>query len=252
MSDLQSGGSEKDKRKKRAALASGRFELAASQLNAVLNNAVIGLTVSDLNEAYVFVNDIFAAMLGYEASELTGRSFRDIMHPDDLSQQEVGLAELGKVSAVVDSSKRYLHKTGGIVWVKETLSYIRERGNKDFVAAIVQDITAEHDAREEERRLRFLTDNSSDYVSLADSLGQISYMNKAGRKMVGLRLDAKELGNSVDYACPDELDRLLREVLPSINERGFWEGRMKLRHIGTGEEIPVHVKSLQIRDSTTF
>jgi PAS domain S-box-containing protein len=81
-------------------------------------NSVIGLAVADAEGKWVDVNPAFCDLVEYTESELRSKTFHDITHPDDSGPHSEML------SAVLNGnrdhylmSKRYITKTGGIVWI---------------------------------------------------------------------------------------------------------------------------------------
>jgi PAS domain S-box-containing protein len=85
----------------------------------VMNTMGQGLTVVDEKFNYDFVNPAFAQMLGYSLEELSHRSSRDFVHPDDMAiwDQSVKLRKKGKVT---NYEWRVLRKDGHSISVMVT------------------------------------------------------------------------------------------------------------------------------------
>ncbi len=49
--------------------------------------------------------------------------------------------------------------------------------------------------------------------------------------------------------CRRELRVLREEILPTVRQRGVWEGRFSLRHFVTGEAIPFDTRGFGIFDT---
>jgi PAS domain S-box-containing protein len=93
---------------------------------------------------FIKVNKAFCEITGYSESEILGKNFRDITHPDDLYQSDGITIELledvSKESGTIE--KRYFHKSGNIIWALTTLSLIRDSvGKPQFFITQIQDIT---------------------------------------------------------------------------------------------------------------
>jgi len=234
-----------------AAEDNNRFKLGAAHFSAAFCKASMGMVITDMNGNYILVNDAFVTLLGYPAETIYGMNARDLLHPDDLLVSQDLTSHLSEGASTLDTVERYKHKDGRTVWVKKSATFVSNENTGDVIVCILQDITEEENAREQERRMHFLIDNSSDYISLIDSDEQIIYLNKAGREMIGMPHDAVHLGKTADLAVAEEVARVRREILPVIQKQGYWEGNLSLRHLVTGEEIPVHIKSLMIADSIT-
>jgi PAS domain S-box-containing protein len=109
------------------------------------------------------------------------------------------------------------------------------------------DISSPQD--EEAENLRFLVDNSSEFISICNADGRMTYLNNAGRKMVGLAPDAVDLGMNSDYVHTTESEGELKMRLTQLQLENRWEGTSYLKHFITGEAIPVYVTTLTLNNS---
>jgi PAS domain S-box-containing protein len=97
-----------------------------------------------------------------------------------------------------------------------------------------------------------LVENSTDFIGIADATGKPTYVNPAGRRMVGLAQDFPVGDTSMpDYYAPDQRALASEVILQSMVERGHWEGETAFRHWQTDEAIPVSDTHFMIRDPTT-
>ena len=62
---------------------SAYWDLEAVISHDLFETISIGMIVMSEMGHYLVVNPAFCRMLGYSKKELTGRSFRDVTHPDD-------------------------------------------------------------------------------------------------------------------------------------------------------------------------
>jgi PAS domain S-box-containing protein len=127
------------------------------------------------------------------------------------------------------------------------------------VAWIAQDVTQ---LRAAERRLRSanaelglfqaLVEASVDFIAIARLDGKVSYLNPAGRTMVGLAPDADVTDTTIaDYLTPDGLERSLAVEQPAVRDRGSWEGESTLQPRDGRPPIPVAIASFLIHDLVT-
>lgn len=96
-------------------LFKGTFELAA-----------VGIATVALDGRFSVVNQKFCEIVGYQTEELTSLKFQDITHKDDLLTDEKLVEQV--LSGALDTytlEKRYLHKSGHVVWVSLTVSLSR-------------------------------------------------------------------------------------------------------------------------------
>ena len=122
--------------------------------------APIGMTLVDLDGRFMRSNQALCDLLGYTEEELMALSFQDITHPEDL---DIDLAHVQRLLSGEASSytmeKRYLTKTGRLVWVLLAASLVRDDDGAPlhFISEI-KDIT---ETREMEERLRQLADHDA-------------------------------------------------------------------------------------------
>ncbi|MDP4028570.1 MAG: PAS domain S-box protein [Gallionella sp.] len=91
----------------------------------------------------------------------------------------------------------------------------------------------------ENATLAAILEATTDIVATASPEGRILYLNRAGRKTLGLAED-EDLGRYTiaDFHPPEEAERILHTVLPAVAADGPWDGESVLRS-HTGADIPV-------------
>jgi PAS domain S-box-containing protein len=122
------------------------FELAAS-----------GIGHIDLEGRFIKANRALCRILGYTAEELTGRTVKDVSHPDDRSVTDAERERMrgGEIEAV-HFEKRYLRKDGATVWVDLTVALVRgAEGQPLYEIAVFDDIT---ERKQADAALRAQTD----------------------------------------------------------------------------------------------
>lgn len=154
-------------------------------------DAPIGLSTKDHTGRITSVNRAMCAIVGYTEMELVTRTFRDITHPDDLSDEERLLAELVDGSrSVYHLEKRYIRKSGETVWVRLTCTLLEAWDSMHYTAfGMIEDIT---ERRQQEEALRFhrdmlnsLFDGLDDGLLLLDQGGIVLAANRALCRMLG-------------------------------------------------------------------
>src|SRR6185369_5081523 len=125
------------------------FELAAS-----------GIGHIDLNGRFLKVNRSLCRILRYTADELTGRTVKEVSHPDDRGVTDAERERMrdGEIESV-HFEKRYLRKDGETVWVDLTVALVRDADNRpQYEIAVFEDISerkqAEAALREQTERLQ--------------------------------------------------------------------------------------------------
>jgi len=122
-------------------------------LHAVFEQSPFGMALVDPTGHFVRVNPALCALTGYSEDELLERTFQDITHPEDVDA-DVGQARrvfAGEIDSY-EMEKRYLRRTGEVVWVLLSGSVIRDEDGRPIVGlAQIQDIT---DRRAREQAIR--------------------------------------------------------------------------------------------------
>jgi two-component system cell cycle sensor histidine kinase/response regulator CckA len=122
----------------------------------------------------------------------------------------------------------------------------REMQATDFARSVLQvfapRISAEIERRRNEERLRRLThilEATSDLVGTSTPEGRILYLNRAGRRMLGLdeAVDLSSL-SMADVYPPTTLRRIVKEHLPVANREGTCSFESSIRQ-RDGQELPV-------------
>jgi PAS domain S-box-containing protein len=94
--------------------------------------------------------------------------------------------------------------------------------------------------------------HSPDLIGFSDLENEVAYINPAGRRMLGIDLEADVTRYVMsDLRPPDEHRRFVEEIFPLLHRDGIWEGERNLRHTKTGAAIPVHQTTFFIREQGT-
>ena len=97
-----------------------------------------------------------------------------------------------------------------------------------------------------------LVDDSADYIGMSDCQGNLIYINRAGRELLGLAPD-KDISTmkAGDLFTPEGIAFIDQEVIPRVAATGRWKGTIQLRHFITGEIIPFYASYIRIDDPVT-
>lgn len=161
------------------------FKLDKKHYRELLTYLPEGVGITDLEENLVFVNDEFAAMLGYEREELQGMNLYHLI-PD----REQELLEGESVKNAVGVSYTYnmtmVRKDGGEIIVR--ISGVPIRDDDDNVIgtmAVVIDVTAEREKELELLKLSGAITASPTSVVITDLEATIEYVNPIFSELTG-------------------------------------------------------------------
>lgn len=94
-----------------------------------------------------------------------------------------------------------------------------------------------------------LAERSSKSFAISTPDGWLTYLNPAGRKLVGLEdADITTIRGS-HFIAPEHKALVLDIALPTAREKGLWEGEMQFVHSRTGERIDVFRSIAALRDA---
>ncbi|NQV55309.1 MAG: PAS domain S-box protein, partial [Rhodospirillales bacterium] len=105
--------------------------------------AAIGTVFLSLDGKIMDANSAYHYMLGYDEGDLIGKSIPDITHPDDAKLSLDTLEGIvSNKSKTTQFEKRYLHRTGSVVWVWVSMAVVRDaKGNPLHVISQITDVT---------------------------------------------------------------------------------------------------------------
>lgn len=178
------------------------------------------------------------------------------IHPQDAAMvNSAVLAAIDpKNEGQYDIRYRTISKTGQhLRWVHcKGKAYFNTDGIAYRFAGIAQDITEEIKARQREQQLLSLINHNAQHMSVADMKGNLIYMNKAGRQMLGVADDTAITTLSAhDFYTTGELKRVQQQVMNEIDPESGWQGTIRLMNRITKEVIPCHVSYILIKDEAT-
>lgn len=131
--------------------AEDRQQQSEERFRTAFDNAAIGMALVDLDGRTLQVNAALCELTGYDEEELLARTIEEITHPDDFA------ADLAQVDRLLTGEigtyqmeKRYLRKTGEIVWGHLSGALVRDQqGSPLHFIGLIEDITARKQAEED-------------------------------------------------------------------------------------------------------
>ncbi|EYF04978.1 PAS domain S-box protein [Chondromyces apiculatus] len=229
-------------------------EVRQSELRfrATFEQAAVGVSLVAPDGKWLHVNHKLEEILGYTTEELRALNFREVTHPDDLHASEVFVARLlsGEIQDFA-MEKRYLRKDGSTVWVNLSTALVRDAsGAPAHFITILEDITARKEAEAARALFQELVETSGDFIGFATLEGAMLYVNSAGLRLLGLEsveeARARSLADCFTLSPAEGPPRAQGEMLATVLSGGTWEGEATVRHVRTGESIPVHQTSIAI------
>lgn len=213
-----------EKKKAEAALRISRenYRSLVENLNEIL-------FVVDTAGVITYLTPNIRSIIGYSASDLTGKHYTRFVHPDDRAERSRGLHSL-LAGNERPSEYRILKKGGGFIWVRTNGRPVVTNGKVTGVQGIMTDITSlkamEEEFRSSEEKFRDLTDNAPIGILTCDPEGNITYVNSKVCEMLGspaiektAEINLLQTGNLIQAGFAD----VLRDVLENGAEYSEYE-----------------------------
>jgi PAS domain S-box-containing protein len=190
---------------------------------ACFEHATIGFGIADLKGRLLAVNPAYCAITGYTEDELLfTHSYKTLTHPEDLAANVELILSLreGQIPAF-NVEKRYLKKDGCIVWVRNSVSMIRDYGGQPTHFVILTEDITEHkltaaSLREVQDRNEVILSSVADVHIVLDRDWRFLYVNDAALQAIQ-RPRGKVLGHTLWELYPDvvgtELERQYRRAM---------------------------------------
>ena len=122
--------------------------------------------------------------------------------------------------------------------------------HKVYTVGAMLDVTDRRRMEEERQKLVEVVQHSPDLIGIATTAGKVIFINKAGQELVGIENDQQAISLPMSaYVASDQLRRLAHEILPMLLSGKPWWGEVSLKHLQSGEFIPVEMRAFPICDT---
>jgi PAS domain S-box-containing protein len=165
----------------------------------VFEEGPLGMALVGMEYRLEHVNEVLCRMLGYTSQELTGLTFAQITHPEDIVisvQRAEQLAAGEKTNSRI--TKRYLHKNGDVVWACITSSFIRgDNGTPNYYFAMIEDVTERKRSEEQVQQHQISLRALASELTIAEERQRrelaVNLHDHVGQKLVAARLGLETL-----------------------------------------------------------
>lgn len=194
-----------------------------ARYEATFENAAIGIAHIAPDGRWLRVNQKLCEIVGFPRDELLTRTFRDIIHPDDMDGDWAHARQLleGTIQSYT-TEKRYVRKDGTIVWVNMIRSLMRDaEGTPEYFIICISDVSrrkqAEVALRESEFRLEAIINQAPLIVFVKNEQGQRLLVNQEYLRSLGIPEGEEVLGKTDSDLFPQRIAEQLR-----VNDRRVW------------------------------
>lgn len=243
-----------------------KIRRAKEILSGIVHGTAVPLFVLNEKNEVIYWNVACEELTGIKSEVIIGtknqyKAFYDSERPvlADMVIKKSGDEELKKYYTKVNKSEviegalisegffSRLGKNGK--WLLFTAAPLRdEQGNISGAIETFQDITEIKESEAELKKMDMIIRNSSELINLADMQGKMVFLNEAGRKMLGIT-DEKVEKYTISDVIPTNLkEKVSKEILPAILEKGKWIGEVQYINITTHEIRNYYASTFLIND----
>ncbi len=152
-----------------------QIQLSEATFRSVFESSALGMAIVTLDGKWMRANRYLCSMVGYSEEEMLSFDFMAITHPDD---REIGIEFLKKcLTGEIDSykrEKRYIDKSGEIIWVNVSVSLVRDNsGTALYFVSQIENITDKKKAEQEKDRARYLLNERIKELTTLSRVSQI-------------------------------------------------------------------------------
>ncbi len=220
--------------------ANEKLEEQSRILEAFFTSTITPLVFLDRNFNFIRVNEAYAKACQREVSEFPGHNHFEF-YPSDARQifEQVVMTK-EPYHAIARSFTFPDHPEWGTSYWDWTLTpLLDDRGEVEFLVFSLEDVTERVRAEKSRGRLAHIVEATSDLIGMANLDGQLFYLNKAGRKMLGFSEEEDISGVRIADAHPDWASvMVLTEGIPSALQTGLWNAETAFLS-RDGTEIPI-------------
>ncbi len=197
------------------------------------------ICTTDLYGKISFVNGAWQRAFGYTLEEARLIQPVLLVAPEHRAAYLDVARRLAEGEPVVDFEAVLVAKDGHRVVCRGHGSPNFEGGVLVGSYAVYRDLTEERRAEHVRARLVATIEASPDFVSIVSSERDLVFLNRSGRRLIGLSEDAEASWFDLStMRSPEEERRIVDEVIPVAVREGVWQGESTLVAAG-GETIPV-------------
>ena len=192
------------------------------RFRAIVSQSTTGIFQADLEGKLTLVNKKLANITGYSEAELTARFIWEVTHEKDIVRNKELFRKLKDNGEAYTVEKRFMHKSGPVIWVSESVSAIRnEAGEPQSAVGVIFDITERKQL--EQQKDEFISTASHELKTPVTSIKAYTEIlqekfSRSGQMENSLLM--QKLNNQVD-----RLVHLIRDLLDTTR---IAEGKLQL------------------------
>lgn len=207
-----------------------------SKRDRILDQSMDVICTVNATGQFTMVSAASAHVWGYAPEELIGRRYMDLVHPDDHERTTLAATQIMTGLHTLGFINRYIRKDGSILHVMWSSRWCE---TDQLMYAVARDYSEQKAVDDERARYMAIIEATTDLVSMSWSDGRVTYLNRAGRLLLGIGAEEDVSGLRVSDLYSDWAAELLLGHAASVAmDHGVWSGETEV-HPRQGASLPV-------------
>ena len=163
-----------------------------NQLKLLINafNALeIAICIMDGEGLFVYVNDVYCRLYGYQQDELLGQPYHLVIPPDESDQYWNEHNKFMKEDSVYSGERIIKQKNGKTIHALITIVKIKDGMNNYYKLITLTDITEKIKAELEVKKFMMAVGQTVDWVIITNKHGIIEYANESVARITGYSIE---------------------------------------------------------------
>lgn len=193
----------------------------------------------DRNLALTYISPVMETRTGFSPSDLLGRRFVDLIHPDDVAGVKRSFRE-AIIGGTIDPVEfRFMAKSGKTIWARASAVPVMKEGKLESIRGVAIDVTerklAEDALRTSEERFRTLTETASSAIIIYQG-EYLLYANRSAERLLGYSREELLSKKFWEIIHPDEQENVRRRGMARQRGEGVTPN-IEVRIVTKTEEI---------------
>jgi PAS domain S-box-containing protein len=210
------------------------LRLSEEKFHALIEHSSEAITLVDAQGIVFFASSAGERIFGIAHQEVLGRSVLKWVHPADLERARQAFVQLASEPGSVQAGEFRLHKDETWRWIEAIGTNLLEVPAVHAIVINFHDITErrqmEQALHEREERLRLITDNVSDLITLVDLTGKRQYVSPAHTRLLGYPVEELAGKSVLSLVHPEDIDRVRSALTEGLRTRTTQHAEFRVRH----------------------
>ena len=225
-----------------------RMQESEERYRTTFHQAPVGIINTSFDGRFLQCNARYAEIIGYSQEEVLRLTYQQITVPDDLddSQELVRRLVTGEIP-IARWEKRYIRKDGAIIWVRLTVTPLRDRdGRLVHLITVVEDIN-ERKMAERQQQIAATAFETQEGMVVTDADGVILRVNRAFSEITGYS-EEDAVGKKTNILKSGRHEAsFYAEMWRILRQQGAWKGEIWNRR-KNGEVYPEWLTITAVKD----